>query len=154
MSTDIETLRQRNRDAIVAFLNVFPEAGESFYEARRRLGLLAQDYSMELPYAPPGMRNKDLSEHHEARARWLSEVFVAWKRTHGPMIYETLDPSRFWVEAGGEGVTRFWGEDRPYRNDFAILFVVDDGRISLFREYFNPLALYPESKIDRFPFGG
>ncbi|WP_322067024.1 PhzA/PhzB family protein [Burkholderia ubonensis] len=154
MSHLIRDERATNRAAVEAFLNVFPEGGESFFAARQRMGLLAPDYVMELPYAPPGMRRRDTSEHHNARADWLRDVFLTWRRTNGPVIYETTDPKVFWVEAGGEGLTRFWGTPMPYLNDFAIMFVVEDGKVKLFREYFNPINLYPPERIPRFPFGG
>ncbi|RWI57098.1 MAG: hypothetical protein EOR16_16055 [Mesorhizobium sp.] len=147
--------RSRNRATVEAFLNVFPEGDEGFFQARKRLGLIADDYVFELPYAPPGVRSVDKGDDHERRGKWLAKTFVTWRRTKGPVIYETTDPGVFWVEASGEGTARFWGdEESPYRQDFVIMFVVHEGKVRLFREYFNPLRFYAEGTFPELTFHG
>jgi ketosteroid isomerase-like protein len=152
MQSDIE--RSRNRATVEAFLNVFPQGEEGFFQARKRLGLIADDYVFELPYAPPGSRSVDAGADHERRGNWLKTMFVEWRRTKGPIIYETTDPTVFWVEASGEGKVRFWGDDMEYHNDFVIMFVVENGKVRRFKEYYNPINLYPPGTLPPFPFSG
>ncbi len=159
IDADKTQTREANRKAIETFLNVVPQTRdgevEGFLEARRRLGVLADDFVKELPFAPPGMRRRDEGDAvHESRSRWLRSVLHDFKRTQAPIIHETLDPNLFWVETAGGGKATWWGDEMPYHNTHLIKFLVENGKVKLCREYFNPLNFYPTGSVPDLPFSG
>jgi ketosteroid isomerase-like protein len=155
----VNDLRGTNRRAVEAFLNVVPETRdgrrEGFLEARRRIGVLADTFVKELPFAPPGMRSRDEGDAvHQSRSHWLTSVLHGFKRTRAPVVHEMLDPTTFWVETSGGGKATWWGKEMEYHNTHLIFFVVDNGKVSLCREYFNPLNFYPPGTVPDLPFSG
>lgn len=56
------------------------------------------------------------------------------------VIWETLDPTVFWVEAEGQTAA---GALPASKNHYTMQFIVSRGKIVLFREFASPLKLTP-----------
>lgn len=112
------------------------------------LDLFAEDAVQDMPYAPPGF---------PARVEGKTEIaklFAGFPDATngvafpGLTIYPTDDPDRLIAEVGGE--IEFKGADERYRQRYISIFEFEDGKIMLFREYFNPIPFAEAVGLGRF----
>ena len=107
-------------------------------DIERWLELFAEDAVVEFPYAPAAGLPERL-EGREAIRRYFVEtpkhfrglVFTKVQR------YLTTDPEVAIAEAHGSATIAVTG--RQYEQDYVMMVRTRDGRISLYREYWNPL---------------
>lgn len=100
--------------------------------------LLADDAVLEIPLAPPGL--PDRFEGKAAIEAFLSSSQVFSKLDfHDIAVHETSDPELVVVEFRSSGT--FTATGLNYANRYALVVRARNGRIVLYREYFNPLAL-------------
>ncbi|MFE1259891.1 PhzA/PhzB family protein [Streptomyces albogriseolus] len=74
----------------------------------------------------------------KAHGEWSLRMFPDWEWKNVE-IFDTQDPTRFWVECDGEGQILY--PDYPpghYRNHFIHAFELEGGRIKRQREFMNP----------------
>ena len=64
-------------------------------------------------------------------------------------LYETRNPNLVIIEAQGDFVVAENG--RPYRNTYVFVFQTSGNRVSLIREYLNPLIVAQTFGIDVTP---
>jgi ketosteroid isomerase-like protein len=100
--------------------------------------LLANDAVLELPLAPPGL--PDRYEGKAAIGAFLggSQLFSRLE-FHDVEVHTTTDPDVAVVEFRSTGTFKATGAD--YANRYALVIRARAGRIELYREYFNPMAL-------------
>lgn len=100
--------------------------------------LLADDAVLEMPLVPPGL--PDRIEGKAAIGAFLdgSQVFSKLD-FHDVDVHATSDPELAVVEFRSTGTFDATGLD--YANRYALVIRARAGRIVLYREYFNPLAL-------------
>ena len=107
-------------------------------DIERWLGLFAQDAVVEFPYARP-LGLPERLEGLEAIRRYFGEtpkhfrglVFTnVWR-------YPTTDPEAALAEAHGAATIAATG--RLYEQDYVMLVKTRNGKISLYREYWNPI---------------
>lgn len=104
--------------------------------------LITDDAVFDVPYAPPAEgvtlpaigRDAFVRMFTEATANLFSEI----EMTVGD-IYLGADAGVAVVEYRSKGTVSFTG--RPYRNSYCGIFRFREGRIALWREYFNPQEL-------------
>jgi ketosteroid isomerase-like protein len=100
--------------------------------------LLADDAVLEMPLAPPGL--PDRFEGKAAIGAFLAGSQVFSKLDfHDVEVHTTSDPELAIVEFRSTGT--FDATGRDYANRYALFIRARAGRIVLYREYFNPLAL-------------
>jgi hypothetical protein len=107
-------------------------------DAKSFLDLMAEDYVMEFPYARAGMQPR--VEGRDAVIEYLVGVGDGIEvDTIGDVeVHETADPDVVVVEFTGHGRARRTGE--PYENRYISVIRMRQGRIVLYRDYWNPLA--------------
>jgi ketosteroid isomerase-like protein len=100
--------------------------------------LLADNAVLEMPLAPPGL--PDRFEGKAAIAAFLgaSQVFSRLE-FHDVEVHATGDADVAIVEFRSTGTFKATGSD--YANRYALVIRARAGRIALYREYFNPMAL-------------
>ena len=105
--------------------------------------VMAENIVFEMPFALPGL--PDRVEGKATVVEFLEQflgkqrgIFTGWD-PHNIRIYPGRDPDLFFTELDLLAVVAQSGYQ--YRQKYAILFRVSDGRISLWREYLNPLPL-------------
>ena len=133
MTTDGHTdLRRRNRAIVEAF---FDPAQQS-----QRLELFAEDGVKEIPFAPRmieprAWRGRAELERNAAenagRFAGIAHVDVR--------IFPSEDPNELWATSRMGPEATFHG--RRYPQEFVHYFLLEDGRIKLWREYFNSSVL-------------
>jgi uncharacterized protein len=127
-------LRNTNEQTIRDFLRLLAEKNLDAW-----IELWIEDAVQEMPFSPPGFPTK--LEGREALYKHYSNLPQAFGRIAFPdlVIHAMLDPN--WVMAEYRGEIDVLATDRPYNNHYCGLFHLQAGRITLFREYYNPLVL-------------
>jgi ketosteroid isomerase-like protein len=127
-------MRQQARAAVLQFLN-----GLEHKDMDRVDAVWAEDAVQEMPYAPEGLPKRVVG-----RAALIAH-YAAWPRNSGRarftdeiVFYPTRDPSIVFAEY--HGVCEIVPTGRTYDQRYGGLFHVENGRITLFREYFDPNA--------------
>jgi ketosteroid isomerase-like protein len=97
----------------------------------------AEDGVQEMPYSPPGFPKRVEGKRN------LIEHYAAWPEISGEAVFtEDLTIRRMedpeWVFAEYTGRVEILPTGRTYRQTYGGLFHVVDGRIKLFREFYDP----------------
>ena len=97
----------------------------------------AEDAVQEMPFSPPGHPKRVAGRDN------LVALYAGWPTNTGEanftdelIFYPTLDPRIVFAEF--RGVTHVTLTDKVYDQDYGGLFYVEDGKIKLFREYYDP----------------
>jgi len=142
------TLRKLNCETIREFISAKTDE-----ERLARLDLFTDRarYGANLPggidvegYAPSLMEKQTLKKCLEWSVRYLPEqVFV------NPVLYQTIDPERYYVIARHEGYIDFpaYGRKRYNNNVFLLKFVMNEGLIQEYFEYSNMLKTYEALEV-------
>jgi ketosteroid isomerase-like protein len=125
-------VRQRSRQVVLDFLT-----GLEDKDMERVNGVWAEDAVQEMPYAPAGFPSRVVGREALIRqyASWPQNAGRA-RFTDGIRFYATQDPQIVAVEY--HGVSEIVTTGRTYDQRYFGLFHIDDGKITLFREYFDP----------------
>lgn len=126
--------RQANEQTIRDFLRLLAEKDMDAW-----IELWTEDAVQEMPFSPAGFPTK--VEGREAIRKHYSNLPQTMGRMAFPnlVIHPMLDPS--WVVAEYRGEIEVLATDHPYNNHYCGLFHFREGRIALFREYYNPTVL-------------
>jgi ketosteroid isomerase-like protein len=128
------TLRERNRDAVRSFFRRLEamDTGDAF------VALFTEDAKQLMPFAPQGFPTLlDGREAIRKQYAGLPNAFT-YMRFPGLVIRDLASPNEFFVTYKGDIGLASGGR---YANDYAGYFVVRNGRIAEFHEFFNPIVL-------------
>ncbi len=124
--------RARTEATVLRFLTALEDKDMDAFAS-----VWAEDAVQEMPYAPDGFPGR--VEGRDA----LIAHYAAWPENSGAadftselVFHSGLDPQTVFVEWRGD--VEIVPTGRRYLQHYGGLFVVEDGRITLFREYFNP----------------
>ncbi|MEU0255343.1 nuclear transport factor 2 family protein [Streptomyces sp. NPDC006184] len=103
------------------------------------IDLWAEDGVMEFPFAPEGRPGR--LEGREAIAAYMRPYpdHIDLHDFPDLRIHQTTDPETIVVEMRGVG--RLVETDKPYEMTYIAVVAVRDGRITSYRDYWNPLAV-------------
>ena len=126
--------RQRTQQAVRDFLTSLEEQDMSKFAS-----VWAEDAVQDMPYSPEGFPKRV-----EGKAN-LVKHYAAWPENSGKanftkelVFYPSQDPHTVFVEY--RGVCEIKPTGRVYDQRYGGLFRVENGKIKLFREYYNPAA--------------
>lgn len=126
--------RQQSRQVVMNFLT-----GLEDKDMDRVNAVWAEDAVQDMPYSPPGHPKRVVGRQA------LIDLYRNWpmvsgraRFTDGIRFYPTLDPQIVFVEYRGE--VDVIPTSRTYRQTYGGLFQVENGMITLFREYYDPAA--------------
>jgi hypothetical protein len=145
--TDDE-IRARNRKAVDIFLGG-PEEGVDpwFVPGSPARDVLADDFVFEIPFSPRGMLKRYKGEEITAFFEFLGKSVKDYGYVT-QYFFETSDPYTFITEDEGMGPVT-WGGGGVYRNrHITLLRCNKEGKLCLYREYFNPQYHWPETMVD------
>lgn len=102
------------------------------------LGLMAEDGTMEFPYAAPG-RPRKVTGHTDLAAYLepLEGLFTV-DSLIGPTVHHTLDPKTVIQEYSITGRAAKTG--KPYDQSYVEVITVEAGKIKTYRDYWNPIV--------------
>lgn len=126
--------RQQTRQAVLDFLT-----GLETKDMDKVNSLWADDAVQDMPYVPDGW------DHQVIGKDALIAHYAGWPDVSGSatftdslIFYPMQDPQTVYVEFNGEVEVVPTG--RSYRQTYGSLFHVENGKITLYREYFDPRA--------------
>ncbi|GAB3159470.1 hypothetical protein GCM10027290_64420 [Micromonospora sonneratiae] len=116
-------------------------------ESRRDIAamteLVAPDLVFDTPYAPPGvpatLTGRDAFGDTLRRFIGVDGGFYRTFELDDIVVHPTAEPGLVFAEYASTGVVAATGH--TYTNRYVALFRLVDGKVQLFREYFNPLPL-------------
>lgn len=108
-------------------------------DALRFVDMMAEDGVMEFPFAPPGLTTR--LDGREAVAAHLASLdgLVAFEAMSVRAVHRTTDPAVTVIEFDGTG--RGLATERPYEQSYVSVITVRQGRIAIYRDYWNPLVV-------------
>jgi ketosteroid isomerase-like protein len=100
--------------------------------------LVAEDVVMEFPFAPPGATRR--LEGREAVLAYMARVPEVFEFGGEPetVVHQTTDPGRAVIEMGLRARVRATG--RTYEQRYVVVLEVAGGRLTSYRDYWNPLV--------------
>lgn len=111
-------------------------------EARRDIAtmaaLLADDVVFEMPFAEPPTVIRGREDLQKLLEEFL-HGFYADFTLHDITVTPAREPGRYYAEYSSTG--RVAAKPHEYRQRYAAVFQVRDGKVTTWREYFNPLPL-------------
>lgn len=127
-------VRQKTRQAVLDFLTGLEEKNMAKVGA-----VWAEDAVQEMPYVPKGFPTRVVGREALIRhyADW-PKISGAANFTRDLVFHAMTDPEQVFVEY--RGVVEITTTGRVYGQRYGGLFHVEDGKIALFREYFDPRA--------------
>lgn len=135
MSDDIESFSAMLRKA----LGDRVEQGASSF-----IDMMAEHAVMEFPYALPGLplrlEGRDAVARHLERAAGL----IAFDRMGAPTVHRSTDQDLVLIEFDGFGRGVETGE--PYDQRYISVVRTENGRITHYRDYWNPIAVLRATK--------
>ena len=105
-------------------------------------GWLAQctdDVVVEFPFAPPGRPRR--VEGKEAVAEYLAAYpgQIEFDEVKNLDVHQTVDPDTAVIEMTATGRVKATGA--PYEMSYVVVLKLVDGRMALYRDYWNPLVV-------------
>ncbi|MUG98722.1 hypothetical protein F7734_43105 [Scytonema sp. UIC 10036] len=133
VNTEAEPIRQKNEQTIRTYFQLLSQKRMNEW-----LQLWADDGVQDMPYSPAGFPKR--VEGKAAVAKHYSSLPTSVGRMVFPdlKIYPTTDPNTFFVEFRGE--IEVLATKKPYNNTYGGLFKFRDGKVILFREYYDPIV--------------
>ena len=135
-------LRQQTKQAVLDFLTGLEEK-----DMARVNGVWAEDAVQEMPYTPADFPGRVVGRDA------LIALYAEWPRntgeasfTDGVRFYPSTDPRIVFAEFTGSVEVIPTG--RVYNQRYGGLFHVDGGKITLYREYFDPRAFAEAFGLD------
>ncbi len=109
--------------------------------------LFDETFTLDLPYAPPGMYQHlgagELKQHYD----WLNNTVSDWKWSNVKVL-GTSHERKFWVFRTGEGKTCWGGADGTYKSKFATLLHIKDGKITYAKDHSDMMEYYRAINVE------
>ena len=116
---------------------------EAKQDIQAMAAVMADDIVYETPFGLAGV--PDRVQGKETLAQMLDQfigkengMYASWD-IYNIRVYSASESDLFFVEMDGKGVVAQSGH--PYEQSYISLLRVEGGRITLWREYFNPIRL-------------
>ena len=124
--------RQQTRQVVLDFLT-----GLENKDMEKVNSVWAEDAVQDMPYVPDGWDHKIIGkEALIAQYAGWPEIAKEASFTDALIFYPMQDPQTVYVEFEGE--VQVVPTGRTYRQTYGSLFHVENGKITLYREYFDP----------------
>lgn len=105
------------------------------------LDLCADDVVFEFPFAPPGRPTAVSGKGPLGRYLTAVPSRVQFDRLSNFEPHQTLDPDVAVIEMTAAGKIKDTGE--PYDQSYVVVLTAREGRITRYRDYWNPLKALP-----------
>ena len=129
-----QSIRTTNEQTVRDFLRLLSKKDLGAW-----IELWTEDAVQDMPFSPPEFPSR--LEGRQAIAKHYGSLpeAVGKMEFHDLKLYPMQDPN--WILAEYRGEIEVLATGLPYNNDYCGLFQLREGKIALFREYYNPLTL-------------
>jgi uncharacterized protein len=105
------------------------------------LDLCADDVVFEFPFAPPGRPAEVSGKEPLGRYLTAAPSRIQFDSLSNFETHQTLDPDVAIIEMTATGKIKGTGE--PYDQSYVVVLTAREGRITRYRDYWNPLKALP-----------
>lgn len=135
--------RQETKQAVIDFLTALEDK-----DMDKLAALWAEDAVQDMPFSPDGFPKRVAGKDN------LIQHYAAWPEISGEanftdnlVFYPMQDPTMFFAEWRGD--VEIIPTGRQYKQRYGGLFHVVDGKIELFREYYDPIVFRSAFGMER-----
>ncbi len=120
---------------------------DSVYWMPEHRELFADDFTMNLPYAPPGWLQNMSNPESLTHLNWLAATVKNWSWEEG-RLYATNFPDIFWIIREGEGDLEWGKNSGHFKSRFLTKLTIKAEKISHIDDYFDNFLLYQALGIE------
>lgn len=135
-------------------LSVYRDALD--YTAEGEVMTLTEDCEWRVWFLPPEMKAAYFGDEKIGIDIWTTRSVISYKYLPDAVIYETDDPSVYFIETGGNGISEWQGNNvrGAYRNRYVMFDKFENGALSKHHEYLNPINKFNSinKSIPSFPY--
>ncbi|MCC8152141.1 MAG: phenazine biosynthesis protein [Lachnospiraceae bacterium] len=102
---------------------------------------LSDDFTLELPFAPPGWLQNMSPSESKTHLQWLERTVTNWAWSD-IKVYATNYPDKFWILRSGEGDVFWMARDGRLNSRFITRVDVREGKISHMKDCFDNMRVY------------
>jgi ketosteroid isomerase-like protein len=126
------------------------------YSAEADMMTLAENCEWRVWFLPPEMKAAYYGDEKIGIDIWTARSVISYKYMPGAVIYETDDPSVYFIECGGNGISEWQGNNvrGAYRNRYVMFDQFENGALIRHHEYLNPVNKFNSinKSIPSFPY--
>lgn len=126
------------------------------YSAEAEMMTLAENCEWRVWFLPPEMKAAYYGDEAIGIDIWTSRSVKSYRYLPDAIIYETDDPSIYFIECGGDGITDWQGNNAlgAYRNRYVMFDQFENGALIKHHEYLNPINKFNSinKSIPSFPY--
>jgi len=123
-------------------LDIFRDAVD--YKTKAEMLTRAENCEWRVWFLPPEMKTAYYGDEAIGIDIWTRRSVIAYKYLPDAIIYETDDPSTYFIECGADGISEWQGNNvrGAYRNRYVMLDQFENGALIKHHEYLNPINKY------------
>lgn len=127
-------VKEKNLKLVQAFAkrNYWEEAAAELFSA---------DFTLTLPFAPPGWIERMSAPETQTHFAWLRRTVKDWQWSN-TRVFATNLPDIFWIFRDGEGDVFWAARDGHFQSRFLTRVTVENGRIAHIRDHFDNCRVY------------
>jgi|GEM_PF-1985151 len=126
------------------------------YSAEAGMMTLAENCEWRVWFLPPEMKEAYYGDEAIGIDIWSTRSVISYKYFPDAVIYETDDPSIYFIECGGGGISEWQGNNvrGAYRNRYVMFCQFQNGALIRHHEYLNPVNKFNSinKSIPSFPY--
>jgi ketosteroid isomerase-like protein len=135
-------------------LSVYRDALD--YTAEGEVMTLTENCEWRVWFLPPEMKAAYYGDEKIGIDIWTTRSVISYKYHADAVIYETDDPSIYFIECGGSGIAEWQGNNvrGAYRNSYVMFDQFENGALIKHHEYLNPVNKFNSinKSIPSFPY--
>jgi ketosteroid isomerase-like protein len=126
------------------------------YKLEPQMETLTDDCEWRVWFLPPEMKAAYFGDEKIGIDIWTDRSVIAYKYIPGAVVYETDDPTVYFTETGGTGISEWQGNNvrGRYRNRYVMFDKMENGALKRHHEYLNPINKFNSinKSIPTFPY--
>ncbi len=126
------------------------------YKLEATVQTLTDDCEWRVWFLPPEMKAAYFGDEKIGINIWTDRSVISYKYIPGAVVYETDDPSVYFTETGGSGISEWQGNNvrGRYRNRYVMFDKFENGAMVKHHEYLNPINKFNSinKSIPTFPY--
>ena len=135
-------------------LSIYRQAMD--YKQEASMETLTDNCEWRVWFLPPEMKAAYFGDEKIGIDIWTGRSVISYKYIDGATVYETDDPSDYFIETGGSGISEWQGNNirGRYRNRYVMFDKFENGAMVKHHEYLNPINKFNSinKSIPTFPY--
>ena len=111
-------------------------------------GLFSEEFTLDLPFAPPGMYQTMTHQETEYYFRWMCHTVSNWRYQGDAKVFATDQEGLYWVFRCGQGDVAWAKTKGVFKSKMAALIRIRDGKIVYAKEHMDTAAYYEAIQVE------